>query len=298
MDNLYPVNNMYFKRIGLAIAFSPRAEAMLAEAARLRNLCQAQLILIHVSREAREDEPTLLKLLSKQGLSRTDVEVHWRTGEPSRQILAACNEYRIDLLITGALKKEGLVQHYLGSVARKILRNSTCSVLTLIHPGKQPKPFTNIVVDAEENSSAKGTLRYACWLGVKEQAHWLHVVREIKLYGLTMSSASQVTETEYNKLRQDLVEREVGSVQKMLNEIPRNGLKINIKILSGKSGFEIAQFAKRKQADLLVVGAPPRRLFLIDRLFPHDLEYIFADLPTNLLVVHPGKESKMKSTRA
>ena len=68
-------------------------------------------------------------------------------------------------------------------------------------------------------------------------------------------------------------------------------LKINIKIVSGKSGFEIAQFAQRKQADLLVVGAPPRRFSLFDRVFTHDQEYIFADLPCNLLIVNPRKEA-------
>jgi nucleotide-binding universal stress UspA family protein len=63
-------------------------------------------------------------------------------------------------------------------------------------------------------------------------------------------------------------------------------VKINIKMLSGKSGFELCKFVERKQAGLLVVGAPPRRFSLFDRIFPHDLEYVFADLPCNLLVVN------------
>jgi nucleotide-binding universal stress UspA family protein len=76
----------------------------------------------------------------------------------------------------------------------------------------------------------------------------------------------------------------------MLAKIPHDGVKINIKMLSGKSGFELCKFAQRKQADWLVVGSPARRFKLFDRVFPHDLEYVFADLPCNLLIVHPRKE--------
>jgi nucleotide-binding universal stress UspA family protein len=56
--------------------------------------------------------------------------------------------------------------------------------------------------------------------------------------------------------------------------------------VSGKSGFELPKFAVKKSANLLVLGAPPRRSSFFDRLFPHDLEYILADLPCNLLIVH------------
>ena len=79
---------------------------------------------------------------------------------------------------------------------------------------------------------------------------------------------------------------EIIVVEKMLEKIPHSKTKVNIKMLSGKSGFELRRFVERKQADLLVVGAPPRRLSLFDRIFPHDLEYIFADMPCNLLIIN------------
>lgn len=281
---------MYFKRIGLAIAFSPRAEAMLAEAVRLMKLFMADMVLIHVGSHKQKDVERMNKLLSKVGLSPNDVTLCWREGKPASEILAACSEYSVDLLITGALKKEGLVQHYLGSVARRILRKSRCSVLTIVQPRIDPQPFLNIVADAEESPNVAETVKVACMIGQKERSAWLHVVREIKLYGLTMSVAEQTTEEEYTRLRQTLVNTEIDNVQELLNMIPHEGLKVNIKILAGKSGFEISQFARKKEADLLVVSSPPRRLFLIDRLFPHDLEYIFADLPCNLLVINPNRK--------
>jgi nucleotide-binding universal stress UspA family protein len=285
---------MRFKKIGLAIAFSPRAEAMLAEAVRIKILFDSELVLIHVGQHGAAEDNQLSQLLERQKLNPDEVTIIWREGKPSKEILKVCKEAGIDLLITGALKKEGLVQHYVGSVARRILRKSDCSVLTLVRPAVNPQPFSNVVVDAQENDLMKETLSMACWIGVQEKAKWLHVVREIKLYGLTMSSAEQSTEEEYNQLRNNLVQEEVDNVHVLLSRTPHHGLKVNIKILSGKSGFEIAEFSRTKQADLLVVSAPPSRLSLLDRLFPHDLEFIFADLPCNLLVVHPRKEREGK----
>ncbi len=58
-------------------------------------------------------------------------------------------------------------------------------------------------------------------------------------------------------------------------------------MLSGRSGFELARFADRKEADLLVMGAPRRKFSFFTRVFPHDQEYIFNDLPCNILVVQP-----------
>ncbi|MBX2944709.1 MAG: universal stress protein [Cyclobacteriaceae bacterium] len=284
---------MLFRKIGLAIAFSPRAEALLAETIRMKMQWGTELVIIHVGEHGETEEQLLGKLLGKHSLAMDKVTVCWRKGKPSEEILKACKEENIDLLVAGALQQEGLVQHYVGSIARRILRKANCSVLTLVRPGISPKSLEQIVVSADDYEDVEKTLSLACALAQREKSKWLHVVREVKLYGLTMSSADQATEEEYNRLKTKLIETEVDNVQQLLNRVDHDDLKINIKVLAGKSGFEIAQFAKRKQADLLVVPAPPKRLRLLDRIFPHDLEYVFADLPCNVLVVSPqaGKEA-------
>lgn len=282
---------MRFSKIGLALAFSPRMEALLAEACRLKKLWNAELVLIHVGDHNDREEKLLDELLTKAGLNSQDVRVLWESGKPSDQILKACKKEKVDLLIAGALRKENLVQYYLGTVARKILRRSDCSVLMFTDPSTHPMPVKNIVVNAEDSPYVEEAITAACGLGRIDHATWLHIVKEIKLYSLTMSAADQRTEDEYEDFRNSLVKDEISSVEKTLQKIPHEGLKINIKLVSGKSGFELSKFAQRKHADLLVVGASPRRFSLFDRVFPHDLEYIFADLPCNLLIVHPRKEA-------
>lgn len=291
MNNFRPSMITAFRKIGLAIAFSPRMEALLAEVVRLKNMWNAELFLIHVGNHGPEEESKLLELLSGVGLGGENaVRIFWETGNPCDRILATCKKEGIDLLVAGALKKENLVQYYLGTVARKILRKADCSVLLFTSPSVSPLPFRNIVVNAEDSPYVEDAIVMACQIGLKDRAAWLHVVGEIKMYGLTMTVAEQYSEDEYEHMRQNLVKDEVDNVEKILQRIPHEGLKVNIKLVSGKSGFELSKFAQRKQADLLVIGAPQRRFSLFDRVFTHDQEYIFEDLPCNLLVVHPRKE--------
>jgi nucleotide-binding universal stress UspA family protein len=280
-----------FHKLAVAIAFSPRIRALLAETARLKIMWKAELSIIHVGDKTENEEKLLQEHLSSVGLADSpDVKIFWEKGKPSEKILTRCKKENIDLLIAGALRKEKLIQYYLGTVARKILRKADCSVLMFTDPRNAPLPFANIVVNADNSAQTLNALRTAVAISKSEEAHWLHVTREIKMYGLTMSASENYSEEEYENLRHTLVREEIASVQKMLEKIPHEGLKINIKLLSGKSGFELSKFAQRKEADLLVVAAPPRRFSLFDRVFPHDLEYVFADLPCNLLVVHPRKE--------
>jgi nucleotide-binding universal stress UspA family protein len=281
-----------FNKIAVAIAFSPRLEALLAEAARIKSYWNSELILIHVGQHGEKEEQQLGELLQKTGLSRhSDLKIVWEKGNPADRILKACTKERIDLLVAGALKKENMVQYYLGTIARKILRKADCSVLMLTDPSIDPTAFKNIVVNTEDTSFVEEVLTTACYIGLKEKANWLHVVREIKMYGLTMSAVENCTEEEYDKFRHSLVQDEINDVEKILLRIPHEGLKVNIKMVSGKSGFELSQFAQRKNAELLIVGAPQRRFSLFDRVFTHDQEYLFADMPCNLLMIHPRKEA-------
>jgi nucleotide-binding universal stress UspA family protein len=274
-------------KIGLALAFSPRMEAIMAEAVRLMHLYNSFLVLVHVGEKTVEAEEKVISLITTHKLEKERIKILWKKGDPVESILKVCHEEHVDLLIAGALKKENLMQHYLGSVARKILRKANCSVLMLTNPDAQPKPFSNIVVNAEDSAYVHEALSMACSIAQHDKAAWVHIVREVKLYGLSMASVDDCTEEEYNEVRNGLLKNEIENVEKLLVKIPHDGLRTNIKLLSGKSGFELSKFAQRKQADLLVVGAAPRRFFLFDRVFTHDHEYIFQDLPCNLLIVNP-----------
>ena len=278
----------FFKRIGLALAFSPTAEMMLSEAVRLQRIFHSELVLVHIGHAGEKELQMLQILLARVGLAPDQVTVVWQEGDPAKGILRACRDKSIDLLLAGALKRENIMRYYIGTVARNIMRKADCSVMMITDPSLVERTIRNIVVNAEDSPFVSDALTVACRLAVEGHA-WVHVVREIKMYGLAMAATGQHSEDEYGDMRQQLVQDEIDEVERMLARIPHEGVKINIKMLSGKSGFEVSQFAQKKNADLLIFGAPSRRFRLFDRLFPHDLEYIFADMPCNLLIVHPGK---------
>ena len=281
----------FFHRIGFALAFSPTSEALLAETVWLTNLFHAELVLIHVGPSGQKEEQLVTHLLEKVGLSGTPVKVIWEQGSPAERILKVCQKEKIDLLVAGALNREKLLKYYIGTVARKIMRRADCSLMMITNPSIQHQPIKNVVVNAEDSPYVEEALTAACRLGRTGDGAWIHIVREIKLYGLAMAATGQHSEEEYSDIKQQLLRDEIDHVDKMLSKIPHEEVKINVKMLSGKSGFELCKFAQRKQAEWLVVGAPARRFKLFDRVFPHDLEYVFADLPCNLLIIHPGKES-------
>jgi nucleotide-binding universal stress UspA family protein len=281
--------SIVFNKIALGVAFSPTAEAMLCETARLAKSIHGELLLIHVGDQTPENEEKINALMGKCDVNKDQLSIVWGKGDPAKVILESCKKHQVDLLVTGALKKENLVKYYVGSVARKVLRKANCSVLTIVNPSREAQPIKNVVVNAEDSSYIREAIFTACQFVPKDKGSWVHIVRELKLYGLTMAANDQYTEAEYDDMRQGLVKQEVEKVEEIMQRIPHEGIRINIKMVSGKSGFELPRFAERKNADLLVVGAPNRRFSFFDRIFPHDIEYILADLPCNLLVVQPNK---------
>lgn len=279
-----------FEKIVLAVAFSPTASTMVHIGSRLSRYFNARLVIVHVGVHGPEQDQKMNELLKEAGAEKDDIKVIWESGDPTKRILKICRDEKADLLIAGALKRENLLQYYIGTIARKILRKAECSVLMIHNPSTESLAFKNIVVNAEDGPFTSEALSLACLIGNKSQSQWVHVVRELKLYGLSLVTNEDCSEAEYDEVRHKLVKDEIEKVEVILNGLPIEKPKLNIKIISGKSGFELAKFAERKQADLLIINAPQRKSSFFSRVFPNDLEYIFADLPCNLLVIHPKKK--------
>lgn len=273
-----------YQKIALAIAFSPRMEALIAEAKRLIGLFGSELILIHVGLKTADLEAKLSEIISIHGLNTASVTTIWKEGKPAKMILKACEEENVDLLMLGALKKEGLLTYYLGSVARKVIRKTKCSVLTLIDPKVNPTKFAKVVINGTQLEVTPRVISQGLKFCQIEGAAQVHIINEIKLYGLQMATAGEGSEDEISHTRRKLVQEEIRYVQEILKGLDQTGLKINIKVTAGKWAVELARYCESITADLLIMGDENGYTFL-DRLFPHDLEEILSDLPCNLLIV-------------
>ncbi len=277
-----------FQKIALAIAFSPRMEALMCETKRFARLFNAEVIFIHIGEKSVEEETELNRIFEKNGFDLSKITVIWEDGSPSKKIISICKRENVNLLVTGALKKETFFKYHFSSIARKMMRRSDISLMVLIDPSIQPEPFRNIVISGTDDPKTNKIIKKGIELATLENAKKVHILNEIQLLGLRMSMAGEDTLGKVEDTRRQLIQDEIEKIEKILKNIEQGNIKINIKIVSGKPGYEISKFAERAKADLLVIRAPNHKLNLLDRFFPHDLEFILNDLPTNLLILQPN----------
>ena len=275
--------NMY-QKIALAIAFSPRMEALIAETKQLVDIFNSELILIHVGVQSPELEQKLAEILVARGMDVAKTKVLWKEGKPAKTILHTCEEEKVDLLVMGALKKEGFLTYYIGSVARKVIRKATCSVLTLIDPKVETTKFSKVVINGSQLEETPFVIKRGLEFCQANRADLVHILCEIKLYGLQMATAGEGSEEDVSTTRRKLVQEEIKYVQQILIGLNQSGLKINIKVTTGKWAVELAKFSESIEADLLIMGDGKVHT-VFDRLFPHDLEEILLELPCNFLIV-------------
>lgn len=277
---------MQINRIALALAFSPRLEANLAEAARLNKLFQSHLYLIHVGDYTAGNEQELQQLLERFNLTKQNCTVLWQEGETVDTILETCKERHTDLLITGALEKEGLLQYYMGSVARQLSRKAQCSVLMLTEPSTEPHPFRNIVVSGGESSHTADTIALAMHLAKLEKANKVDIIQESEYHNIARLSSENKTADEVDQIKQEFISEDKEKLDEILSCTDCGSLKIERHHLEGKPGFAISNYAREHEADLLVLSSPDKKLNLLDRLFTHDIEHVLANLPCSVLIVH------------
>lgn len=275
-----------FNKIGVALSFSPYCESLLNEVEKVRSLYQAELVIIRVSDRQNHDldHERIINLLEKLRISQDGIKIILEKGEPSKKILKTCKNEKVDLLMMGALPKESFIKQYLGSIARNVLRNSECSVLVLL-VSSIPTIYDRITVDCYEEHKIKKAIEAAYDLGFKKKATQINLVKQLQLYGLTMSM-EEYSEESYSHVKKGHVDKAIKQVEALLKYVDTHDLKTNIKVTGGKPGYELVKFIKNSKTDLLVTSAPDHKLGLLDRFFPHHLEFVFSDLPCNLLVVH------------
>lgn len=276
-----------FKRIGIGVAFSPNMKANLYEAARLSLFFGSRLYLIHVGEHDAKKLAELQDILSFFEPQGIHYEVVFKAGNPVDVILSTAVSKKIDLLILGAVQREGIFKYYVGSIARKITRQAKCSVLLLIKPSVQRVPSEHIVVNGLKDPKTEQTITAAFYVAKKLQATKITIVEEINKdqVGVTVQDDRSLRRSRIMKERVRM--REDSRIKEIISHIPQEytqGMTIKLQPIFGKSGYSIGHYAQVSRADLLVMNGPTKMTFW-DRLFPHDIEYILTELPTDVLIL-------------
>lgn len=280
---------LVFKKIGIAIAFSPRLESLIAEASKMQVGLKSELVFIHVGNKCKEDIKTLNEYLEKYDLLNNS-KLIWQEGETVETILNICNEEQLDLLVAGALEKESLIKYIMGSVARKLSRKIKCSMLMLTEPKIEASPLKYIVVEGSNNPKTENTIAVAIEIAKAFKVKNVDVIQETDLNKAVLIRSDEFKENEVAKHKENLIEEEGKRLNYILSCNDCGDIKINIDRIEGKPGYIISKYAREHHADLLILNSPDRKMNLIDRVFPTDIEFALADLPCNLLLVNTKED--------
>ena len=273
-----------FHALAVAVTPSPTSRALLHEAVRLQQLFGAPLQVVHAGRLGTREQAGIRSAMQDAGLAPESLEI--RSSRTTVDgILSSVKEHQIDLLIAGALERESLMQSYLGSVARRLLRRASCSVLLFTRPSVPPRPFRNIHALVDYTTAGEEALRVAQALALLDQASGLHLVRDYFIPGFSTVSADPALTAEGRQLRRTWQQEEEEMMRLFVRGAQLSGLPVDSVCLYGREGLETARYVREQGADLLVVTAPERELRMLDRLFPERLEHILERLPSNLLLV-------------
>jgi universal stress protein A len=143
-----------FKRILCPIDFDENSLHALRAAARIARREEAKLYVLHVvppvdpivisapfiSQRSEENALSELRRIAQDELTGVDYELLARSGYPADEIVAAEAATDANLVIMATHGRTGVSHLLLGSVAEKVVRQSSCPVL--IVPKKRPRQAT------------------------------------------------------------------------------------------------------------------------------------------------------------
>jgi len=201
------------------------------------------------------------------------------------------DENKVDLLIAGAIPREGLLRYYKGSVARKLVRRANCSVLLMINPSQLKSHCGKIVVNGIDHPKTPATIKTAISVAENLDASQLVIVEEVSERAIKTKVEDDSSLHKTQQLQHEIERKEQHRVKNLLSEIDYDSnLTIDQNVVFGKPGYCINHFAESTCADLLIMNSPDTKLGLLDRVFTHDLEYVLSELPCDLLIVHSQKK--------
>jgi nucleotide-binding universal stress UspA family protein len=274
------MNPSPYKHIAVASTFSPRFEHVLSEARRIQGRLGSDLSLIYVGDRNDETAKKFESMFDRLGLP-PDSAVHYGKGDPADGILRAINDNDVDLIVAGALEKETALHPFLGNVARRLLREATCSVLLFTHPELEPKPLRRIVFVVNYSDHAQLAFRQTLKLAEAEKCERLYAIRVYTTFDEVR--ATMFVDDGDGKPRPRTFDEEEAALEKFVLDAGDTEVPIEARCIRGNTGFAASDFVKSVEADLLVV--PVHKSETSAERLPNHVAWIADVIPCNLWLV-------------
>jgi nucleotide-binding universal stress UspA family protein len=264
-----------YRTIAVASTFSPRFLQVLAEAKRIGDRFCSDLQLIYVGEETEEVAARFRDVLAELSLPAKSV-IHYGQGDPASGILQVLNEHKIDMIVAGALEKELALHQFLGNVARRLVREASCSVMLFTRPEVEPRPLRKIVFVADYSDPGVEALKKTFQFAAAEKSESVFVIRVITSFDQARASLQISGQGKVKSSSDEETELEEFVLSAGHTEVP-----VEARCIRGNTGFAAADFVQSIEADLLVVPVPPSS----DQSLPSNVAWITDVIPCNLWVI-------------
>ena len=270
MPNRRYMHNMSgaYRHIGVASTFSPRFHAVLSEADRYARSFESPLSVIHAAAEHADGIARFFEALEK--LQRAgDTGVLWSVaGTPAGAILDACARNGIDLLIAGALEREGEHRNFVGGVARDLLKRIPCDLLLIPKPAEDAASRGRIVVEVDLKRPSVAFLNRACDLATRLGAAEMVFIGIVTPFDEARAAAGDHLD-------------EAG-LAAIIDQASGFDGEVDYQLLRSTTGFAMCDFLQQNEADLFIAGSRRKDGA---RHLPTRLDWLLQVIPTNVLLV-------------
>jgi len=258
-----------YKNIGVALTFSPRLSAVLAEADRVARSFGGPLSVIHASAESEEAASRFREAFERLRAG-SDFPIHWSVADtPIEAILGACAKEGMDLLIAGALEREAEHRYFLGGVARELLRRAPCDLLLFPKPEEAQRRWRRIVVEVDLKRPSVSFLNRVCLLATRLG------VEEIVFIGVVTPFDEAIARNSEQRFDEAALAAIVDQAEGFEREV-------ECRLLHSTTGFAVCDFVQNSGADLFVAGTARSGGV---RSLPSHMDWLLQVIPTNVLLL-------------
>ncbi len=266
----------------MAITLSPRTVAVLNESFRFISLLAAEPMILHIGEDTPAARKKIEMFINESSFSQQPPPYLIRPGDIITQMLNVAKKTKADLIIAGALIKEGLLTSSMSKVARQLAMKAPCSVLLLVDPSLTPHPLKKVLCLVEYSRSAKLAVMMTDEISRTAGSHevlFAHVFRFPKGLNGNENIAARAA-----KIRRLYYQQDV-KLHRYLARVLGEESRYRVQCIHEQSRTAMLDFIKEFCADLL--GLPtPRQIenFWSHLITPTDFTYLLKNLPCSLLL--------------
>lgn len=193
---------------------------------------------------------------AEEELKRTGVITRTATrfGARAHEILAAAEEFQVDLLVVGSQGHSALEAFLVGSVTQNVARHARCSVLV----ARQPiQPLRNVLLAIDGSEHSDEGVRFISRFPLPEEAEVtvVHVTTPLYVMPPVYSSDLAVFEQALAEGKKQIHDAGEKLAAQTCQRLTAAGMRATSVVPEGDPATEILKIAEERRADLIISGA-------------------------------------------